>query len=39
MGVVRFTYVIVENGVIEKVVPKVKPDTNVEEILEYLQNG
>ena len=38
MGVVRTTYVIDEQGVIEKVMPKVKPDTNAEEILKYL-NG
>ena len=38
MGVVRSTYVIDENGFIEKVMPKVKPDTNAEEILAYL-NG
>ena len=38
MGVVRSTYVIDENGVIVKVMPKVKPDTNAAEILEYLQN-
>lgn len=37
MGVVRSTYIIDEDGVIEKVMPKVKPDTNAEEILEYLQ--
>ena len=36
MGVVRSTYLIDEQGVIEKVVPKVKPDTNAEEILAYL---
>lgn len=36
MGVVRSTYIIDENGVIEKTMPKVKPDTNAEEILEYL---
>ena len=36
MGVVRSTFVIDENGVIEKVMPKVKPDTNAEEILAYL---
>ena len=36
MGVVRATYVIDESGVIEKVMPKVKPDTNAEEILAYL---
>ena len=37
MGVVRSTFVIDENGVIEKVYPKVKPDTNAAEILEYLK--
>ena len=36
MGVVRSTYLIDEQGVIEKVMPKVKPDTNAEEILAYL---
>ena len=36
MGVVRTTFIIDENGVIEKVMPKVKPDTNAVEILEYL---
>ncbi|MEY8404403.1 thioredoxin-dependent thiol peroxidase [Oscillospiraceae bacterium 44-34] len=36
MGVVRSTFVINENGMIEKVMPKVKPDTNATEILEYL---
>ena len=36
-GVVRTTYVIDENGVIEKAMPKVKPDTNAAEILEYLR--
>lgn len=38
MGVVRSTFVIDENGVIEKVMPKVKPDTNAAEILAYLQS-
>jgi len=38
MGVVRSTFIIDENGMIEKVMPKVKPDTNAAEILEYLQN-
>ena len=37
MGVVRSTFVIDENGVIEKVMPKVKPDTNAAEILAYLR--
>lgn len=36
MGVVRSTYIIDENGIIEKAMPKVKPDTNAQEILEYL---
>ena len=35
-GVVRTTYLIDEAGRIEKVMPKVKPDTNAEEILAYL---
>ncbi len=38
MGVVRSTYLINEEGIIEKVMPKVKPDTNAAEILAYL-NG
>ena len=37
MGVVRSTFVIDAQGVIEKVMPKVKPDTNAAEILAYLQ--
>ncbi|NLT94804.1 MAG: thioredoxin-dependent thiol peroxidase [Clostridia bacterium] len=37
MGVVRTTYIIDENGIIEKVFKKVKPDTNAQEILEYLE--
>lgn len=36
MGVVRTTYIIDPQGVIEKVMPKVKPDTNATEILAYL---
>ena len=36
MGVVRSTYIIDEQGMIEKVMPKVKPDTNAAESLEYL---
>lgn len=39
MGVVRTTFVIDENGVIETVMPKVKPDTNAAEILKALQEG
>lgn len=37
MGVVRTTYVIDENGLIEKVMPKVKPDTNAADVLAYLR--
>ena len=37
MGVVRTTYIIDEQGNIEMVMPKVKPDTNAEEILAYLK--
>ena len=37
MGVVRTTFIIDEEGKIEKVMPKVKPDTNAAEILEYLR--
>ncbi len=37
MGVVRSTYLINEEGIIEKVMPKVKPDTNAEEFLAYLK--
>ena len=36
MGVVRTTYVVDENGIIEKVFPKAKPDTNAEDVLNYL---
>ena len=37
MGVVRTTYLIDENGMIEKAMPKVKPDDNAAEILSYLR--
>lgn len=37
MGVVRSTYIIDPQGMIEKVMPKVKPDTNASEILDYLE--
>lgn len=33
MGVVRTTFIIDENGMIEKIMPKVKPDTNAGDIL------
>ncbi len=35
-GVVRTTFVIDEQGIIEKILPKVKPDTNAAEILAEL---
>lgn len=38
MGVVRTTYLIDENGEIEKVWPKAKPDANAAEVLAYLKN-
>ncbi|MBE6036085.1 MAG: thioredoxin-dependent thiol peroxidase [Clostridiales bacterium] len=38
MGVVRTTFIIDEAGNIEKIMPKVKPDTNAQEILDYLAN-
>ena len=37
MGVVRSTYVISGDGTVEKVMPKVKPDTNAEDVLRYLR--
>lgn len=38
MGVVRTTYLIGKDGTIEQVWPKAKPDTNADEILEYLRD-
>ena len=35
-GVVRTTFIIDEEGKIEKIMPKVKPDTNAAEILAWL---
>ena len=37
MGVVRSTFIIDEQGIVEKVMPRVKPDTNAQEILDYLK--
>ena len=37
MGVVRTTYLIDENGIIEKVFKNVKPDTNAGDILQYIR--
>ena len=39
MGVVRSTYLIDEQGVIARVRPKVKPDTNAADILAALEQG
>lgn len=36
MGVVRTTFIIDEDGNIEKIMPKVKPDTNAREILDNI---
>ena len=36
MGVVRSTFIIDAQGKLEKIMPKVKPDTNAAEILIYL---
>lgn len=36
LGVVRATYIVDESGIIEKVFEKAKPDTNAQDILEYL---
>ena len=36
MGVVRTTYIIDEDGVITAIMPKVKPDTNADEVLAAL---
>ena len=36
MGVVRTTFIIDENGNISYILPKVKPDTNAEEVLSLL---
>ena len=38
-GVVRTTFIIDADGVIEKVMPKVKPDTNAEEILKIIKKA
>jgi peroxiredoxin Q/BCP len=35
-GIVRTTFIIDENGMVEHVMPKVKPDTNAEDILAKL---
>lgn len=37
MGVVRTTYLLDEQGIIQKVMPKVKPDQNAGEVLAFLK--
>lgn len=39
LGVTRCTYIVDENGVIEKVFAKANPDTNAQEILDYLDEN
>ena len=38
MGVVRTTFLIDEQGNVQAIMPKVKPDTNADEILALLEN-
>lgn len=39
MGVVRTTFLIGEDGTIEKIMPKVKPDTNAQILMDYLKES
>ena len=39
MGVVRTTFLIDEQGIVQAIMPKVKPDTNADEILALLGGG
>ena len=39
MGVVRTTFLIDQSGCIEKIMPKVKPDTNAQQLLDLLKEG
>lgn len=39
MGVVRSTFLIDEEGYIEKIWKKAKPDTNAQDILDYLRGS
>ena len=39
MGVVRTTFIIDENGMIEKIMSKVKPDANAADVLDYLKDS
>ena len=38
MGVVRTTFLIDEQGIVQAVMPKVKPDTNADEIVALLED-
>ena len=37
MGVVRSTFIINEEGYIDKIMEKVKPDTNPKDVIDYLE--
>lgn len=37
MGVVRSTFIIGPDGIVQKAMPKVKPDTNAEDVLKFLR--
>lgn len=39
MGVVRTTFLIDQSGRIEQIMPKVKPDTNAQQLLDLLKEG
>lgn len=39
MGVVRTTFLIDQSGNIEQIMPKVKPDTNAQQLLDLLKEG
>ena len=39
MGVVRTTFLIDQSGRIEQIMPKVKPDTNAQQLLDRLKEG
>ncbi len=39
MGIVRTTFIIDEDGVVRKIMPKVKPDTNANDVLEWLSQN
>lgn len=39
MGIVRTTFIIDENGIVRKIMSKVKPDTNATDVLEWLNQN